>query len=109
MPLARSALVPAGRFVLLAGAALALAGPFFFDVPQFQLATEFLSLLVLAMMWNLLAGYADIVTVGQHGFVGVGAYALFAFAALLQLNPYVSVLLAGVTALVLAVPVMVII
>lgn len=109
MPLGRSALVPAGRLVLLAGVALALAGPFLFDVPQLQLATEFLSLLVLAMMWNLLAGYADIVTVGQHGFVGVGAYALFAFAALLQLNPYVSVLLAGVTALVFAVPVMIII
>jgi branched-chain amino acid transport system permease protein len=74
-----------------------------------QLATEFLSLLVLAMMWNLLAGYADIVTVGQHGFVGVGAYVLFAFAALLQLNPYVSVLLAGATTLLFAVPVMIII
>jgi branched-chain amino acid transport system permease protein len=109
MSLARSALIPAGRLILLAGVALAFAGPFVFDVPQLQLATEFLSLLVLAMMWNLLAGYADIVTVGQHGFVGVGAYALFAFAALLQLNPYVSVLLAGITALLFAVPVMIII
>ena len=30
------------------------------------LLTEFMSMLVLAIMWNLLAGYADIVTVGQH-------------------------------------------
>jgi branched-chain amino acid transport system permease protein len=106
---ATSHLVPAGRAVLLAGLALLLAGPFVFDVPQLQLATEFLSLLVLAMMWNLLAGYADIVTVGQHGFVGIGAYAFFGFAALAHLDPYLSVLAAGVTALVFAVPVMIVI
>ena len=31
-------------------------------------------LLTLASMWNLLAGYAGLVSVGQQGFVGLGAY-----------------------------------
>jgi branched-chain amino acid transport system permease protein len=63
-------------------------------------------MLVLALMWNLLAGYADIVTVGQHAFVGIGAYAFFGFLVLLGLNPYLSILLAGVVALLFAIPVM---
>jgi len=57
-------------------------------------------------MWNLLAGYADIVTVGQHGFVGVGAYAFFGFAALLHVDPLLAIPLAGIIALVIAVPAM---
>ena len=60
---------------------LALA-PLLFADTQLSFLTEFLSMLVLAIMWNLLAGYADIVTVGQHGFVGVGAYAFYGFAVL---------------------------
>ena len=37
-----------------------------------------LTMLVLAQYWNLLAGYAGLVSVGQQAFVGLGAYALFA-------------------------------
>jgi branched-chain amino acid transport system permease protein len=64
---------------------------------------------VLAVMWNLLAGYADIVTVGQHAFVGVGAYAFFGFAALAGLDPYSSIPLAGIVSLVIAVPAMILV
>lgn len=98
-----------GRILLLAGAAFLVAGPFFLDPRQMQIVIEFMSLLVLALMWNLLAGYADIVTVGQHAFVGVGAYAFFGFLVLAGMNPYASVLLAGLTALLFAIPIMVII
>ncbi|HEX9326602.1 MAG TPA: branched-chain amino acid ABC transporter permease, partial [Reyranella sp.] len=83
--------------------------PFFLDPSQLQVAIEFMSLLVLALMWNLLAGYADIVTVGQHAFVGLGAYAFFGFLALAEWNPFASILLAGLTALVFAIPMMLII
>ena len=51
-----------------------------------RLLTEFFVVLMLALMWNLLAGYADIISVGQQGFVGVGAYAFFGFTALAHLN-----------------------
>ena len=57
----------------LAGVAIGLAaGPFFLADTQLGVLADFFSMLVLAIMWNLLAGYADIVTIGQHAFVGVG-------------------------------------
>jgi len=105
----RLSLVPAARVLTAIGVVVLVGGPWIFDIPQLQLLTDFLCMLVLAIMWNLLAGYADIVSVGQHGFVGVGAYAFFAFAVLLDLNPYAAVVLAGVTALVFAIPIMAII
>ena len=36
-------------------------------------------MLALAQSWNLLAGYAGLISVGQQLFVGCGAYALFGF------------------------------
>ena len=94
------------RAIVLAGVLALAAGPWLFDASQMSLLTDFFCLLVLALMWNLLAGYADILTVGQHGFVGVGAYALYAFTALARLDPYVSLILAGLVTLVIAVPAM---
>lgn len=95
-----------GRLALIAGVIFLIAAPAFLSLRGMQLTTEFMSLLVLAMMWNLLAGYADIVTVGQHAFVGIGAYAFFGFLVLLGVDPYLSVLLAGVVSLIFAIPVM---
>jgi branched-chain amino acid transport system permease protein len=88
------------------GVLLLAAGPWLFGTSELKLLTEFFCLLVLALMWNLLAGYADIVTVGQHAFVGVGAYAFYGFAALAGVDPYASILLAGLVALLFAVPAM---
>jgi branched-chain amino acid transport system permease protein len=85
------------------------AAPYLFDAPNVVLLTEFMSMLVLAIMWNLLAGYADIVTVGQHAFVGVGAYAFFGFTALAGWDTYLSIPLAGVISLIIAVPAMVLV
>jgi branched-chain amino acid transport system permease protein len=96
--------------VAFAAAVVALAvAPFLFGATEVVLLTEFMSMLVLAIMWNLLAGYADIVTVGQHAFVGVGAYAFFGFTALAGWNTYLSIPLAGVIALIVAVPAMILV
>jgi branched-chain amino acid transport system permease protein len=95
-------------FVAAAAVAMA-AAPYFLDATEVVVLTEFLSMLVLAVMWNLLAGYADIVTVGQHAFVGVGGYAFFGFAALVGLDPYSSIPLAGIVSLVIAVPAMILV
>ena len=89
----------------LALIALAL-GPAFLRDNDLGLLTEFYSMLVLAIMWNLVAGYADIATVGQHAFVGVGAYAFYGFAAIADLDPFLAIPLAGLVALVIAVPAM---
>jgi len=61
--------------------------------------------LSLAQMWNLLAGFAGLISIGQQMFVGIGIYALLQLAEVVGIDPFVSVLLAGVVAAVLSVPV----
>ena len=39
-----------------------------------NLLVDFFTLLIMASMWNLLAGYAGLVSVGQQAFIGLGAY-----------------------------------
>ncbi len=63
-----------------------------------------LTLLVLAMNWNMLAGFAGLVSVGQQAFVGIGAYAMFGAVILGGVDPLIGILIGGVAAMVLAVP-----
>ncbi len=44
------------------------------------LLTEVLVIALLAQMWNLLAGYGGMVSLGQQAFVGLGGYGLYVFA-----------------------------
>ncbi|WP_127902342.1 branched-chain amino acid ABC transporter permease [Solirhodobacter olei] len=97
------------RAALFAAAVVMAVAPMLLATRDIAILTEFLSLLTIAIMWNLLAGYADIVSVGQHAFVGVGAYALFGFAAIAHVDPYLAIPLSALVALVVALPVMVII
>lgn len=64
-----------------------------------------LTLLVLALNWNLLAGFAGLVSVGQQAFVGLGAYTMFACVILLGIDPLWGILAGGIVAMVVAVPV----
>ncbi|HEX3758440.1 MAG TPA: branched-chain amino acid ABC transporter permease [Kofleriaceae bacterium] len=59
----------------------------------------------LAQMWNLLAGYAGLVTFGQQLFIGIGGYTLAVGAERLGLGMWPSFALAAVVAGALAVPV----
>jgi branched-chain amino acid transport system permease protein len=63
-----------------------------------------LTLLVLAMNWNMLAGFAGLVSVGQQAFVGIGAYAMFAAIILMGLDPLAGVLIGGIAAALFAIP-----
>lgn len=66
---------------------------------QLRQLTEFLIFLALALNWNLLAGYAGLISVGQQAFVGIGAYAVYAGTALMGWPILASIgLSAGVTA-----------
>jgi branched-chain amino acid transport system permease protein len=62
------------------------------------------TMLALAQYWNLLAGYAGLVSVGQQAFVGLGGYLLFALTIHRGLDPLLAILLAGAIAAALAVP-----
>ncbi|MGO9005560.1 MAG: branched-chain amino acid ABC transporter permease [Beijerinckiaceae bacterium] len=97
------------RSLLIASILALAAGPLYLGLNQLALLTEFFCILVLAVMWNLLAGYADIITVGQHAFVGVGAYAFYGLAVLAKINPYLAIAAAGGIAFLVAVPAMLIV
>ena len=63
----------------------------------------------LASLWNLLAGYGGLVSVGQQAYVGMGAYLLFAGGILFGVPPLLAVPLAGLAAGLLALPVSVLV
>jgi branched-chain amino acid transport system permease protein len=65
---------------------------------------ELLTLLSMAQMWNLLAGFAGVVSVGQQAFVGLGAYSMVALVNVHGLNLYWSVPLSALIAGLIAVP-----
>ncbi|MGH9103681.1 MAG: branched-chain amino acid ABC transporter permease [Acidimicrobiales bacterium] len=64
---------------------------------------NFLVLLTLGMMWNLLAGYAGLVSVGQQGFIGLGSYTVLVLAQQ-GVEPFVAIPAAAVVAAVIALP-----
>jgi branched-chain amino acid transport system permease protein len=61
-------------------------------------------MLALAQCWNLLAGYAGLISVGQQAFVGLGGYLLFALTLLGGINPLLTIPIAGLVSAVLALP-----
>jgi branched-chain amino acid transport system permease protein len=69
-----------------------------------RLLVEFFCFLVMAQMWNLLAGYGGLVSIGQQAYLGLGGYALFALANHAGLNPFLCVPLAGFVAALIAWP-----
>ena len=83
---------------------VAFAAPLFASRSVLQDLFFILTMLVLAQNWNLLAGYAGLVSVGQQAFVGFGAYAMFALAILGGMDPMIAILLAGVASALLAIP-----
>ncbi|WP_208322944.1 branched-chain amino acid ABC transporter permease [Mumia sp. ZJ1417] len=58
---------------------------------------------VIASMWNLLAGFGGMVSVGQQAFIGVGAYTVVALADQ-GLSPFLALVFAALTAAILAIP-----
>jgi branched-chain amino acid transport system permease protein len=90
--------------IAVALVALALA-PYWGDRATLRLLAEIFTFVALASLWNLLAGYAGLVSVGQQAFVGLGGYILFALAIIFGVHPIVAILIAGPVAAVVAVPV----
>ena len=61
-------------------------------------------MLALAQCWNLLAGYAGLISVGQQAFVGLGGYLLFALTLIGGINPLLAIPIAGVISALFALP-----
>src|SRR5436190_16100495 len=88
--------------ILLLAALVAL--PWWAGSGTMRLVSEMAYYLALAQLWNLLAGYAGLVSVGQQAFVGVGGYTLFALASLLGVHPLLALGLAAPVCALLALP-----
>jgi len=105
--ISRSTPASTGGLAVSALAVVALAALPAWDADGALQATlvTILVYLSLAQMWNLLAGFAGLISIGQQLFVGVGIYALLTIAEDWGVDPYLTVVLAGLVAAVLSVPV----
>jgi branched-chain amino acid transport system permease protein len=86
-----------GSGVLVALALALFAIPQVFRANVVQQLTTLLILVILAAMWNALAGYAGLVSVGQQSFIGFGAYGTI-FLTQHGVAPYLAVVLAALAA-----------
>ncbi len=64
------------------------AAPLFLASGQLRLLTEILIVFAFAQSWNFLAGYAGLMSFGQHGFIGIGAYFVFFISNRTGINPF---------------------
>jgi branched-chain amino acid transport system permease protein len=78
--------------------------PFFGPSAWVRRLVEFFAYLALAEMWNLMLGYAGLISVGQQGFIGIGAYTLWLFSDIIGINPLISVVFAAVGGVIIALP-----
>ena len=83
--------------------ALLAAAPLTASQGMLKLLAEILLVFTMAQMWNLLAGYAGLMSLGHQAFVGVGAYSLFLFANTLEIPAYFAIPVAGAASAVAAV------
>ena len=81
---------------VLAFLAFLVAAPFALSDGSLHLATEIFIVVVIASMWNLLAGYAGLVSLGNQMYFGAGGYVLFLFANATGLHPYGGIAVAFV-------------
>lgn len=78
--------------------------PFWAGGATLRLAIEIFYYLALAETWNLLAGYAGLVSIGQQAYVGLGGYVLAYFTIIWGLPPLPALALAAPVAAAVAVP-----
>jgi branched-chain amino acid transport system permease protein len=81
---------------------LALAPPLFGTNITQQL-TSLLILVILAVMWNALAGYGGLVSVGQQAYIGLGAYGTI-YLNQHGVQPYLAMVLAAIGGGIIAFP-----
>tara|TARA_B100000315_G_scaffold104284_1_gene95535 strand:+ start:7468 stop:8481 length:1014 start_codon:yes stop_codon:yes gene_type:complete len=75
------------------------------DRATMRLLVEMFYILALSQMWNLMAGYGGLVSVGQQAFVGLGGYMLFLLTIHLGVGAVWTVPLAGLIGAVVSLPV----
>jgi branched-chain amino acid transport system permease protein len=83
--------------------AVLFAFPYYIGPGTLGILVQGLIVLTLASMWNLLAGYAGLVSVGQQAFFGLGAYFVL-IPAMHGITPWAGLVIATIGAGVCALP-----
>ncbi len=86
-------------------AVLAASLPFWGESSWMREFVEIACYFIFAMMWNLLAGYGGMVSIGQQAFFGFGGYVMLVLGNHAGLNPFVAIPLGAVAAGLVAIPV----
>jgi branched-chain amino acid transport system permease protein len=92
------------RFIFALALLACAALPLFGGNADRQFGFEFAATLTLATLWNLLAGYAGVVSIGQQAFVGLGGYLLFALVVFAGAPALLAIPLAAVACGLAAIP-----
>ncbi|CAB4882886.1 MAG: branched-chain amino acid ABC transporter permease [Actinobacteria bacterium] len=95
----------AGLAVITPVLILLAMGPYILGRGLQQNLVILFSLIVLGTMWNLLAGYGGMVSIGQQAYIGIGAYGLVYIADTIGIDPFLAVPFAVVIAGVLSFPI----
>lgn len=99
----RSSYIGSGAMTMIVIALAAM--PFLVGIASLYALIDLFILLILASMWNLLAGYGGMVSVGQQAYIGLGAYSLVVLADSLDFNVFLAVPVAALVSAVIAIPV----
>jgi branched-chain amino acid transport system permease protein len=91
--------------VLIVLAIVVATMPFWAGRDALRDFTQIACYLVFAMMWNLLAGYGGMVSIGQQAYLGLGGYLMLMLSNLGGISPFVAVPIAACIAAVVALPV----
>ncbi|WP_063621644.1 branched-chain amino acid ABC transporter permease [Bradyrhizobium sp. Ec3.3] len=91
----------ASRFALASAIVLVMvlaAAPYWGSTASLRLLGEIMVYLALASLWNLLAGFTGLVSIGQQAYVGFGGYMLFTICISLGWNPLYAIPIAALVA-----------
>jgi branched-chain amino acid transport system permease protein len=84
---------------------LAAGLPFWGESSWMREFVEIACYFIFAMMWNLLAGYGGMVSIGQQSFFGIGGYVMLMLGNFAGMNPFLAIPVAALVAAAVAVPV----
>ena len=95
--------------VALLAAAMALVAfaaslPFWGESSWMREFVQIACYFIFAMMWNLMAGYGGMVSIGQQAYFGLGGYVMLYLGNFWGVNPFVGIVLGALVAGLIAIP-----
>ena len=102
----RSSYTSSGFFVVM-GLTLLVAAtvPMWGESSWMRDFVEIACYFIFAMMWNLLAGYGGMVSIGQQVFFGLGGYVMLICGNFAGINPFIAILIGALVAGLLSIPI----